>query len=136
MVIPILYPTEEEMNSMCMRLYMPYADQEDPEIDQLASFLDSGARMVHVPMVECNSRHFEAINKRLDSLDVSVREIKDNIACLAKQQLQPKPVPEEELDPEVQLEPEAELEPQVQPEPEDQLEQVHSEPESESKNEK
>ena len=48
MTVPVLYPTEEEMNSMCMRSYMPYADQEDAEIDQLASILDSGAQMVHV----------------------------------------------------------------------------------------
>ncbi|XP_024030942.1 uncharacterized protein LOC112094407 [Morus notabilis] len=136
-----LMQSGEEMNSMCMRLYLPYADQEDAEIDEVVSFLDPSARMVHVQqpkppkqlarlqqlsqqqqMVEYNGRHFEVINKRLDSLDQSVREIKDTIACLAKQQLQPQP------------EPEAQLEPQVQPEHEAQLEpQVHSELESESK---
>ncbi|XP_024023524.1 uncharacterized protein LOC112092219 [Morus notabilis] len=48
MVVPILYPTEEELSSMSVRLYLSYADQEDAEIDQLESFLNSGARMVHV----------------------------------------------------------------------------------------
>ena len=87
-------------------------------------------------MVEYNNRHFEAINKRLDSLDQSVWEIRVNLAGLAKQQLQPEP--EAELDPQVTPEPEAELDlPQVQPEPEAQHEQqVQSEPESESKIEK
>ncbi|XP_024026983.1 uncharacterized protein LOC112093193 [Morus notabilis] len=118
MAVPILYPTEEEMNSMCMRLYLSYADQEDPEIDQLASFLDSSARMPK-PVPE-------------GELELQVQPEPE-----AELEPQVQLEPEAELELQVQPEPEEQHEPQVQPEPEDQLEQqVHSEPESESKNEK
>jgi len=111
--------------------------------------IDHIVDVLYHKMIEYNGRHFDAINRRLDSLDQSVREIRVNLAGLAKQQLQPEPEaePEAELDlPQVQPEPEAEpdlphdqpepeadLDPQVQPEPEADLDlpQVQPEPEAE-----
>ena len=96
--------------------------------------IDHIVDVLYHKMIEYNGRHFDAINRRLDSLDQSVREIRVNLAGLAKQQLQPEP--EVELDPQVQPEPEAELDlPQVQPEPEAELDLPQVQPDPEAQHE-